>query len=184
MANRGAWISTPSSSGNVTIPEGYHNGSGYVNTSNVYNSGYNAGTATLTDGKTKIANAITAKGVTTATDASFEQMVANIEQLATLNCTLIYDGNDYVDTTSCSFTAYSNKIYLIFSWKIPAEQNLYVSGADSVINFVNKKNYWRGVTTVVKAAKVNSTKTISVSAPNGSSDNDYEVTHVTVVEIG
>lgn len=43
MTNRGAWTSSPSSSGKVTIPSGYHNGSGYVNTSGVYNSGYNSG---------------------------------------------------------------------------------------------------------------------------------------------
>lgn len=46
MVDRGAWTNTPTSSGNVTIPAGYHNGSGYVNTSTVYNNGYNAGAAT------------------------------------------------------------------------------------------------------------------------------------------
>lgn len=43
MTNRGTWTSTPSSSGKVTIPKGYHNGNGYVNTSTVYSEGYNAG---------------------------------------------------------------------------------------------------------------------------------------------
>ncbi len=43
MTNRGAWSSTPTGSGSVTIPAGYHNGSGKVNTSTVYNNGYNAG---------------------------------------------------------------------------------------------------------------------------------------------
>ena len=38
MTNRGAWTSTPTSSGKVTIPAGYHNGSGYVDTKEVYNS--------------------------------------------------------------------------------------------------------------------------------------------------
>ena len=34
VTNRGAWTNTPTSSGKVTIPKGYHNGSGYVDTSN------------------------------------------------------------------------------------------------------------------------------------------------------
>lgn len=33
MTNRGAWTSKPTSSGKVTVPAGYHNGSGYVDTS-------------------------------------------------------------------------------------------------------------------------------------------------------
>ena len=43
MTNRGAWTNTPTGSGNVTIPAGYHNGSGYVNTATVYTNGYNSG---------------------------------------------------------------------------------------------------------------------------------------------
>ena len=45
MTNRGAWTNTPTGSGKVTIPAGYHNGSGYVNTATVYTNGYNAGVA-------------------------------------------------------------------------------------------------------------------------------------------
>ena len=43
MTNRGTWTNTPTSSGKVTIPAGYHNGSGYVDTSKVYDAGYNTG---------------------------------------------------------------------------------------------------------------------------------------------
>ena len=43
MTNRGAWTNTPTGSGKVTIPAGYHNGSGYVDTSTVYNNAYNSG---------------------------------------------------------------------------------------------------------------------------------------------
>ena len=38
MTNRGAWTSAPTTSTKVTIPAGYHNGSGYVNTSGVWNA--------------------------------------------------------------------------------------------------------------------------------------------------
>lgn len=39
MTNQGAWTVTPTTSGKVTIPAGYHNGLGYVDTSSVYNAG-------------------------------------------------------------------------------------------------------------------------------------------------
>lgn len=48
MANKGAWTNTPTGSGKVTIPAGYHNGNGYVDTSKSYTNGYNAG---VTDSK-------------------------------------------------------------------------------------------------------------------------------------
>lgn len=43
MTNQGAWTASTSGSGSVTIPAGYHNGSGYVSGANSYNSGYSAG---------------------------------------------------------------------------------------------------------------------------------------------
>ena len=43
MTNRGAWTSTPTAKGKVTIPAGYHNGSGYVDTDSVYNAGVEYG---------------------------------------------------------------------------------------------------------------------------------------------
>lgn len=38
MENKGAWTATPTGSGNVAIPAGYHDGSGYVNTATVWNN--------------------------------------------------------------------------------------------------------------------------------------------------
>ena len=49
MANNGAWTGATTGTGNVTIPAGYHNGSGYVSGSGAYNAGVTAtkkGTAT------------------------------------------------------------------------------------------------------------------------------------------
>lgn len=43
MENRGAWTGGTSGEGNTVIPEGYHNGKGYVSGKGSYNSGYNAG---------------------------------------------------------------------------------------------------------------------------------------------
>lgn len=37
--NKGAWVANTSNKGNVVIPEGYHNGQGYVNTDGAYNKG-------------------------------------------------------------------------------------------------------------------------------------------------
>ena len=43
MTNQGAWTNTPTGSGKVIIPAGYHNGSGYVDTATVYTNAYNKG---------------------------------------------------------------------------------------------------------------------------------------------
>jgi hypothetical protein len=42
MANNGAWTSTTSGSGKTSIPAGYHDGTGYVDTSGAYNAGVTA----------------------------------------------------------------------------------------------------------------------------------------------
>jgi DNA-binding transcriptional regulator YbjK len=39
----------------------------------------------VSDGKAAVANAITAKGIETATDATFEQMATNVESIITLD---------------------------------------------------------------------------------------------------
>ena len=45
MPNNGAWSASTSGSGSVTIPEGYHNGSGTVSGAASYNQGYTNGAA-------------------------------------------------------------------------------------------------------------------------------------------
>lgn len=41
MPNRGAWVGATEGYGNVAIPSGYHNGSGYVSGAGAYNKGVN-----------------------------------------------------------------------------------------------------------------------------------------------
>lgn len=50
MTNNGAWTGATTGEGNVTIPAGYHNGSGYVSGKTSYNDGYTNGS---TDGYAK-----------------------------------------------------------------------------------------------------------------------------------
>ena len=47
MPNNGAWSASTSGSGSVTIPEGYHNGSGTVSGAASYNQGYTNGQASV-----------------------------------------------------------------------------------------------------------------------------------------
>lgn len=54
MTNNGAWVTTPNENGNILIPKGYHNGNGYVDTTNVYNAGVTAGVSTLGSGQGKL----------------------------------------------------------------------------------------------------------------------------------
>jgi len=52
MPNNGAWSASTSGNGSVTIPAGYHNGSGTVSGSASYNSGYaNGQSAGVNSGK-------------------------------------------------------------------------------------------------------------------------------------
>lgn len=72
MTDRGVWTSSPTSSGKVTIPAGYHNGSGYVNTSGVYNAGYNIGYSDgLEDGESNSTSSAYATYFTYTSDASY-----------------------------------------------------------------------------------------------------------------
>lgn len=51
MKNNGAWTNTPTSKGKVAIPAGHHNGSGYVDTTNIYEQAFNSGiTEAITSG--------------------------------------------------------------------------------------------------------------------------------------
>lgn len=45
MPNKGAWTGATTGSGNVAIPAGYHNGSGYVSGAGAYNAGISAADA-------------------------------------------------------------------------------------------------------------------------------------------
>ena len=66
MTNQGAWTNTPTASTKVKIPAGYHNGSGYVDTSTVYTNGYNAG-VTFADGRVNTSSLSYTTGYTEGT---------------------------------------------------------------------------------------------------------------------
>lgn len=58
MKNNGAWTSTPTGSGKTTIPAGYHNGSGYVDTSTVYLNALLEGVKRINSDSYHVASAI------------------------------------------------------------------------------------------------------------------------------
>ncbi len=84
MTNRGAWTGATTGSGNVTIPEGYHDGKGYVSGAGAYNAGVSAGTSA---GKSS-AGAILSGGIT------YKSL--HIEQNDTSAATVTFDSNGYV----------------------------------------------------------------------------------------
>ena len=47
MKDNTGWTNTPSSKGKVQIPNGYHDGTGYVDTTSVYNVGVNDGRSAI-----------------------------------------------------------------------------------------------------------------------------------------
>ena len=121
MTNRGAWTNTPTSSGKVTIPAGYHNGSGYVDTSKVYNAGVSAGATSLP--------------------------VLNTNTITTKTNTYIFYNNgwtylDYVLTYNAdhsSVTLYANNSPVAGGTKIAG--TTYDLSSETINNTYNIKNY-------------------------------------------
>ncbi len=77
MANNGAWTSTPTGSGKTTIPKGYHNGSGYVDTSTVYNNGYNSGVSATKKGNAGAGDVLSGKTFTNSSSVNATGTMAN-----------------------------------------------------------------------------------------------------------
>ena len=73
VSNRGAWTSTPTSSGKVTVPKGYHNGSGYVDTSKVYSAGQTAGSS----GKSNVVNLGTGTSFNVSSYSGYKNFTAS-----------------------------------------------------------------------------------------------------------
>ena len=58
MKNNGAWTSGTTGNGNITIPEGYHNGKGYVSGAGAYNKGVSDADARVNTNSASYKNAI------------------------------------------------------------------------------------------------------------------------------
>jgi len=94
MENRGTWTNTPTTSGKVTIPAGYHNGSGYVDTSKVYTNGYNAG---YNEGSASSSYKLLASNLSSRyTQAVSASSIANYQNLTVNNFLVVNRGLTYV----------------------------------------------------------------------------------------
>lgn len=109
----------------------------------------------VSDGKTKVANAITGKGVTTATDATFDTMAKNISIIEN-NKSLILP-----DNAISAIASYDNK--LIVSWNKPTASEIAI----------DKYNiYW-------STNRPSSLKDFSNSASVNSNTFEYTITGLT-----
>ena len=75
MPNKGKWITATTGKGNVTIPEGYHNGQGYVSGQGAYDAG-------LTYANAEIVKALNRKGQKLAANATLEEILTAISKLS------------------------------------------------------------------------------------------------------
>ena len=100
MANKGAWTNTPTTKGKVTIPAGYHNGSGYVDTTSVYNKGMSDADARVNTNSASYTN-------------GYSSGVANSKKNITISS--FYTGDDrylylYITIDGMGYTVYENSI--------------------------------------------------------------------------
>jgi len=110
MTDRGAWTNTPTGSGKVTIPAGYHNGSGYVNTATSYTNGYNAGVSATKVGNATAAQVLAGKTFTNSSGAGLTGTMTNRGAWTNTPTTKgkvtipagYHNGNGYVDTSAVS----------------------------------------------------------------------------------
>ena len=88
MPNNGSWKNTPSTNGQVKIPKGYHDGTGYVDTSNVYTAAYNDGKV---DGDVEHTLTITVtRTINDPTNAIYQIVTVNITDE---DGNVLYNGN-------------------------------------------------------------------------------------------
>lgn len=91
MPNKGKWISATTGKGNVTIPEGYHSGQGYVSGQGAYDAG-------ITYANAEIVKALNRKGQKLAANATLEEILTAI---STLSVTVTFRAiSDFAGMTS------------------------------------------------------------------------------------
>lgn len=111
MANNGAWINTPTSGGKITIPAGYHNGNGYVDTSAVWNAA-----VTAADSRVSTSSASYSAGYNTGksniTPTLFSKISSSWNSTETIQ-TIIPAGNYYFIKASFARTDYGTDNYIL-----------------------------------------------------------------------
>ena len=154
MPNKGEWTNTPTSKGKVTIPKGYHNGSGYVDTTKVYELG-------VTDtkkGTAKAENVLTGYTFTNSSGVAISGTMPNKgawTNTPTKSTKVIipkgyHDGKGYVDTATVYTNGYNAGIVYADGRANPDSVNYktgYNAGISYADNRINKSSasYKQGV---------------------------------------
>lgn len=103
MANKAAWTNTPTGSTKVSIPAGYHNGNGYVDTSTVYTNGYNKG-VTDADGRANASSVNYKTGYNDGYNAGYSERSSDIVT-GSQQCTTNYGAQELHVNFNKTYTA-------------------------------------------------------------------------------
>lgn len=137
MPNQGAWKNTPTGSGKVTIPAGYHNGSGYVDTATVYTNAYNAG-VTAADARVNTSSASYIEGVR-ATKESIEPTLINKTGSSWNNTgtlqTVVPANNYFIVDVSCLRTDYESSSPIITETSSHTLNTVYYASIDTTVTY-------------------------------------------------
>lgn len=128
MPNKGAWISATFGKGNIAIPEGYHNGRGYVNGQGAYDAG-----VTYADGRVNNDSASYKKGVA---DADGRVNTASVNY-KTGYSNGVTDADNRANADSVNYkTGYNNGVTFADGRSNPNSVN-YKTGYNNGINSVS-----------------------------------------------
>ena len=135
MTNRGAWTGATTGSGNVAIPAGYHNGSGYVSGSGAYNAGRNQGRADAGNWYVE-STGIVGAGVTRAVSNNYFYALAINTVSYSAGATFSISGANAI-----GYQAFNNDVglgWLIYIKTTSSSLNISVSGAGNSMYILSR----------------------------------------------
>ena len=133
MANQGAWTNTPTGNGKVTIPAGYHNGNGYVDTSAVWNAAVTAADSRVSTGSASYSAGYNT-GKSNITPTLFSKISSSWNSTETIQ-TIIPAGNYYFIKASCARTDFGTDNYILEETPSHESGKVLYASADTTVTY-------------------------------------------------
>ena len=155
MKNNGAWTSSSSGNGKITIPLGYHNGKGYVDLSGTYNEAYSKG-VTDADNRVNTNSASYKNGYSTG------QSVKKCTKIGT------------IAANNSSGSGSLNVASILSNYASLSVNNFLLVPTNVSLSFLGGRHndgQWHGATSGITKSYSGGTLSVSGSATIGNGDN-------------